>query len=759
MNLAWLGLQTRTVPSKPQTYAALLWALLGLFCLRVIAQIIAQFFEVSLLPAAEEWQSGLIPYPWLLFSQLLIILVLGKVCLDFTAGGGFFATPRRAMASALLTIGSVYLAIMVVRYVLRMTLYPHERWTGGSIPIFFHWVLAIFILLVGAFHWFETQRHVTRSPPRPFWVRWGSRAGWSVVVLAVSAGIFVWLGYQLGPSILAHHLGTRAPEFAVRIERGISLTASDGVSLVADIYHPQRAGPVPTILVRLPYDKALVNTLSATIVGRMWAERGYTVVIQGTRGRYESGGQHHPLRGERQDGIDTLRWIAQQPWYDGRLGMWGTSYFGYTQWVLADRVAPGPSALGIQLASTDFYAMFYPGGAFSLETALFWAVRSRGDSDVIPEPEVLQRGYDGFPLSDADTRAVGAIPFFNDLVSHPEKDQYWIEVDGEDRTRMLKAPVLLMAGWYDPFLPAQIADFMRIRREAPPKIGMASRLIVGPWSHWGTVSFPGGLTPGNWRVDSLGPSVPWFDQHLRAADARVGQAAPVRIYVMGEHTWRDEQEWPLARTRYTAYYLRSGGRANGVAGDGLLAFTAPEAPEPPDSYVYDPVNPVPTMGGAMLGPRSGTARQNEVEARPDVLVYTTPPLAEDLEVTGPVRLVLFVSTTVSHTDFTAKLVDVHPDGSAYNVSEGILRRGYGGPTGTGADRPTEIEIDLWPTGMVFLKGHRIRLEVSSSNYPRFDRNPNTGRPLATETSPIAATQAIFHRGDSPSRLILPVIPR
>ncbi|HWH78500.1 MAG TPA: CocE/NonD family hydrolase, partial [Candidatus Binatus sp.] len=229
--------------------------------------------------------------------------------------------------------------------------------------------------------------------------------------------------------------------------------------------------------------------------------------------------------------------------------------------------------------------------------------------------------------------------------------------------------------------------------------------------------------------------------------------APVRIFVMVENRWRDEQEWPLTRTRYTEFFLRSQGNANSAAGDGQLLLTPALPDEPPDQFVYDPLQPVPSAGGAMIGPRAGIALQNSIEARLDVLVYTTPVLQEDMEVTGPVRLILHVSTTAAHTDFTGKLVDVFPDGSAYNVSDGIVRQPYHGETSS------EISLELWPTSRLFRKGHRLRLEVSSSNFPRFDRNPNTGRAIPTETVTASARQTIHHDSQRPSRLILPLIPR
>jgi len=728
--------------------APILWGLLCLFILRVLGQLLVAVGWGAFLPPMEEWFSGVVSYPRLLAFQIAIIVLYSKVCLDFTRGRGFFVIPRRKLGLGLLSFGSVYLAVMLIRYVIRMSLYPHERWTGGSIPIFLHWVLASFLLTVGAYHWSQTRdqaRHASIVNRR-----W-ARAIWAVGIALVVVGVGQWARLQLAPTRLARQLGIRGPEFAVRAERGVRVRMTDGVELVCDVYHPRRAQQPPTILVRIPLFRDLKHRLFSDIIGRMWAERGYTVVIQGIRGHYGSGGAYYPLRGERQDGIETLRWIAQQPWFHGRLGMWGGSYFGYTQWVLADQVNPGPSALMIQISSTDFHGMFYPGGAFSLESALYWAVWSASGRSDPPAPDVLQPGFEGLPLIEADDRVGKDIAYFNDWVTHAERDDYWSDIDGEGRPESLAAPVLSMAGWYDPYLPTQLNDFIRIRRGEKPSVAAASRLIVGPWSHARTVTLPGSIELRNYRLESLAPSVGWFDQHLQLRQAAA--SAPIHLYVMGANLWRDEQEWPLARARYTPFYLHSAGAANSAGGDGLLTLTPPASQEPPDRYAHDPNNPVPSQGGAMMGPRAGIRLQTNVERRPDVLVYSTAPLQEPMEVTGPVSLTLHVSTTAPSTDFTAKLVDVHPDGSAYNVTDGILRRMY-----EGAEQLTEIRIDLWPTSMVFLKGHRVRLEVSSSNYPRFDRNPNTGRQIATETETLLAHQTIHHSQEAPSRLVLPIIP-
>jgi putative CocE/NonD family hydrolase len=580
-------------------------------------------------------------------------------------------------------------------------------------------------------------------------MRAGFQALGSIALALTAGGCDILVANLILPSE-----GIRAAQYGVTIERDVGMTTADGVRLVSDIYRPDLKAASPTILVRIPFSKTLRNSISADAVGRFWASRGYTVVLQGTRGRFKSDGAFYPLRHERQDGIETLQWLGRQPWFDGRLGMWGGSAFGHTQWVLADQSSPGPKALMIQIASSSFREMFHVGDAFALESALFWAARSGGPVDVDPSAAAMERGFDGLPPVEADNRSIGNVPFFDDWLLHRDADAYWQAIDGEDRAQTIQAPVLLMAGWYDPFLPTQLRDFQIIRKTAAPHVARATRLVVGPFIHADAVRFPDGSTAEPYRRASLAPSIPWFDHHLLGMPLDDSLVAPVRIYVMGENVWRHEQEWPLARTEYTPFYLVSGGRANSAAGDGRLTRDKPGARQGTDSYVYDPRNPVPTRGGAMLGNRAGIALQNDVEARDDVLVYTSEPLERDVEITGPIGAVLYVGTDAASTDFTVKLVDVHSDGRAYNISDGILRRAY-----ERRSEPTEIAVELWPSSMLFRRGHRIRVEVSSSNYPHYDRNPNTGGHIPTERTTVTARQSVHHGAANPSRIILPVIPR
>lgn len=609
---------------------------------------------------------------------------------------------------------------------------------------------------------------------------WAFLACLTAAIVALLASVPV-----LAALSLAHQFGYRPATYGVQLEQHLKVTTNDGTILVGDLYRPRTAAAKPVILVRIPYSKTWRNRLFARTLGHLWASRGYNVLIQATRGRYDSGGRYVPMIHEAADGQATLDWIAQQPWYNGQVAMWGGSYFGYTQWVLANGNNPQLAAIIPQICSTSFYKMFYPGGAFSFESALYWATMSYGEQDIPQSPAALQRGYDGFPLIEADDRVVQDIDFFNDWASHrQEDDPYWQEIDGHNRAAALTAPALLMAGWYDPFLPSQLDDWQQIQSAASPEIAAASRLVIGPWTHAQSVTWPDGTTPRNYRLESIEPSLPWFDQQLspshsdppinrltasQITNPTAVSEAPIQLYVMGLNQWRGEQTWPLERTQYQNYYLHSGGHANGAQGDGRLSLTPPSSGETDsniaDRFIYDPSNPVSSAGGTMLGPRSGIALQNQAETRDDVLVYTTPPLAKELEVTGPVQLILSVSTTAPNTDFTAKLVDVYPDGSAYNVSDGILRRDYtpemseGGLQLNSNVPATEIQIDLWPTSQLFRRGHRIRLEVSSSNYPRFDRNPNMGHSIPSEAQYSIAKQTVYHDHGLVSRLVLPIIKR
>jgi len=581
------------------------------------------------------------------------------------------------------------------------------------------------------------------------WGRHRSLPPWICVLgaLLVVGGCRTTIGTFAGGFIFSDE-GMRDAEYSVRHLSKVEMHTSDGVTLSSEIYLPKGLERVPTILVRLPLPKWWKNQVRLNIIGEAWAARGYAVVYQGTRGSYRSGGDLYPLVPERKDGVETLQWLARQPWYDGRIGMWGGSAFGHTQWVLWDQVDPGISAYAIQIASTDFHGMFHPGGAFSFESALYWALRSSRREEYVPSDATLQAGYGGLPVIEADERAERDIKFFNEWASHRDKDEYWRQIDGENRARELAAPVHMLAGWFDAFLPTQLDDFMELQKHGDPEMARRSRLVIGPWGHANNVDLPGDFEAPDYRMTSINIAIPWFDKHLLGRE--VPPSAPVRIFVMGVNEWRDEESWPLARAVPTSFHLRAEGR---------LTLEPPPQSESFDSYDYDPSDPVPSTGGSMLGPRSGIEIQNEIEARPDVLVYTTEPLTEEIEISGPITLVLYVSTTAVSTDFTGKLVDVHPSGDAYNITDGILRRTYAQTDSDASEPdPTRVEVELWPTSIVLLRGHRLRIEISSSNFPRYDRNPNTGRPIVTETETVIAHQRIYHHRDAASHVVLPLVP-
>jgi hypothetical protein len=541
----------------------------------------------------------------------------------------------------------------------------------------------------------------------------------------------------------------------------VRIPMRDGVHLAANLFRPAGAGRLPALLVRTPYGKGA--GLAANY--RPFVEAGYAVVLQDVRGRFGSEGAFDPLRQESNDGEDTLNWIARQSWSNQRIGMLGGSYLGIVQWKAALLANPYLKAIFPLVSGCDDYLdRFYSrGGALKLGQRLEWMaqnVRAPGTGKPPFERFVLH-----LPLRTADRAATHrAVDFFQQALDHPSYDAYWKALSTRAQLHRVSVPVFSVGGWYDNFVESDLEAFRILR-----SFGKLHRILIGPWPH----SVGAGFT----EVD-FGPQakplirkyqLEWFDYWLKA-DRRGGQPPaaaarpPARIFVMGVNRWRDEEQWPLRRARPTAFYLSSQGRANSLEGDGRLARRRPPE-QPPDQFVYDPRDPVPTTGGPVCcdpnvfpwGPRD----QRALEKRRDVLVYSSEPLARDLEVTGPVRVALWVSTSAPDTDFTAKLVDVHPDGRALNLCDGILRLRYRESLEQPAPaRPGEvyqIALEAGVTSNVFRKGHRVRLEISSSNFPRFDRNPNTGRAAADEQELRRASQTLYHDRRRPSRLELPVV--
>lgn len=528
-----------------------------------------------------------------------------------------------------------------------------------------------------------------------------------------------------------------AETYDVVLERNIKVPMPDGVALLADHHYPRNGGQRPTILVRSPYGR---SGLFAALFASPFAERGFQVLIQSCRGTFGSGGDFNAFRNERADGLATLEWLKQQPWFSGEFATVGPSYLGFVQWAMAAEAGPQLKAMAPQITSSKFRDLVYPGESFGLDTGLTWIhlMRHQEDSPLAAflaqarsaSTLLASRAFSHLPLREVDGLATGGpVPFFKDWLEHNSPtDEWWRPVDFSETLAHIAAPVHLLGGWYDIFLPQTLDDYRRLRQA-----GRQPYLTVGPWAH---------TTPTMFSF-MVRESLAWFRAHL-LGDRSSLRERPVRVFVMGLNQWRDFPEWP-PNYRAERWHLQKG--------RGL----APVAPEPsePDRYRYDPVNPTPSVGGSSLSQNSGPKDNRTVEARPDVLVYTSAPLDHDVEIIGPVKAELFVRSSLAHTDFFARLCDVDTSGKSINVCDGLVRLDPTRPVLMGDDC-LRVEIDLWPTAHRFLKGHCLRLQVSSGSHPRYARNPGSGEPLASAVTLKAADQSVYHDPARPSGIILPI---
>lgn len=596
---------------------------------------------------------------------------------------------------------------------------------------------------------------------------------WQLVLALLIISVFAFLGSGWSRT-------TEQPRFAVVVEQNVEARMRDGVVLRADVYRPDAPGRFPVLLQRTPYSKNPGHALESL---HRIVERGYVLIIQDTRGRYTSDGVAQP-HDEADDGYDTVEWAAGLPYSNGRVGMYGGSYLASTSLQAASRSPAALAAIYASAAySSRFHDLVFQGGAFYLRDGLNWNlgqaadVRRRtlhpeadrdGPTGLTPHQQILfeQAWLWHVPLKTMDALDLRQFaPNYYEMLDNSTYGPYWDPSNFIPRYAEFDSPALHVVGWYDVFAKGTIANFNGIRANARSERARRNqRLIVGFWTH--SPPGPDRTTVGDVdfgpeaRIDLGAIRDQWFDCWLREVGCAALESPPIRLFIMGENRWRYENEWPLARTRYTDFYLRSGGAANTRHGDGRLSATPP-AREPPDRFLYDPWDPVPT--GPLAGYSRLPADQGEIQERHDVLVYVTEPLPEPMEVTGPISAVLWIASSAPDTDFTAKLVDVAPDGTARLLTDGILRARYRHsdtqPSLLTPEQPTELTIDLGVTANVFQAGHRIGLEVSSSNFPRYDRNPNTGGPFGEETELRTAQQTVFHDRARPSRLILPVIPR
>ena len=582
----------------------------------------------------------------------------------------------------------------------------------------------------------------------------------------------------LGLAIMTAALSGRVPDdtAAVMAEFDVPVPMRDGVTLRADIYRPKADGKYPVLLQRTPYDKNGDRTF-----GMKGAARGYLVIVQDVRGRYASPGEWYTFKNEPNDGYDTIEWAAALPYSNGKVGMFGGSYVGATQMLAA--IAKPPHLAGIcpVVTGSNYHSNWtYQGGAFEQWFNQSWTAglaQNTFAKSLVPRTDaregMWQLPLDAFPLFNApsDGRTADSLvtlaPYYVDWLNHPTYDDYWKALSIEEHFGDIQIPMLTVAAWYDIFQDGSLRNYMGVKSKGgsdAARRGQHLRVIVG--GHAGNGPKIGDVEFGPTSFfDEEELTLSWYDYLFKGVQNEFA-GKPVKIFVMGENAWRDEDDWPLARAQATKYFLHSSGKANSLRGDGTLSVAAPKS-ETADTYTYDPENPAPTIGGLLCcdgthmppGPRD----QRPVEARDDVLVYSTAPLAADLEVTGPVTLDVYAKSSAVDTDFTAKLVDVWPNGFAQNLTDGILRTRYRNsmekPELLNPGQVYKLTIEVWSTSNVFKKGHSLRLEVSSSNFPRFDRNLNTGGENARGKRFVKATNTVLHDTEHLSALVLPVVAR
>jgi uncharacterized protein len=573
------------------------------------------------------------------------------------------------------------------------------------------------------------------------------------------------------------------PAESIRLDINVPIKMRDGTLLYADVWRPDKSGKHPAILTRTPYNKNLMFPTRAGYMNpQRMARNGYAVVIQDVRGTGDSEGTAFFWKQEVEDGYDSVEGVAALPWCNGNVGMYGFSYFGYTQ--LAAAVAQPPHLKAICPGMTYHIPRSFPysarGDTFKLQVHLSWCLgRTLGElmrrnlppqemmanlKQIVALTDGIKEQFKILPVKDAPAAKIidefGMMPAYRDIAGHND-EAYWKEIGEPLQLDEITVPVFSFAGWYDTEMtPGVFGNYKKLEDRKSNKLP-ANRLLIGPWIHSGEMMNIVGqldfeMASNGMMADVTGQHIRWFDRWLKGKENGADKDPPVRIFVMGANIWRDEAEWPLKRTNFSKYYLHSAGQANTLTGNGALISTAPDE-EQPDSFLYDPRNPAPSNEMGM-----GAFDQRLTETRPDVLVYTTPMLEKDLEVTGPIRLKIYAATSAIDTDFTGKLVDVWPEGAAYNVAEGIIRarfrRSADDPELLRPEEIYEYDIDMGNTSIVFKAGHRVRLEVSSSNFPKWARNLNTGANPGEDANPRIAAQTIYHDRKRASHLLLPVIP-
>jgi uncharacterized protein len=529
-----------------------------------------------------------------------------------------------------------------------------------------------------------------------------------------------------------------AATYPVSIQRNLKARMPDGAELLTDLYLGSASPRAPAIIVRSPYGK---GTFIAASTAYPLASQGFNVVLQCCRGTHGSSGRFDPHHDEQRDGLATIEWVKRQPWCNGEIATFGGSYLGYTQWAVAAAAGPEVKAMALQIAPSDFSRMTYCGDSFMLQNALSWTfmvmkARQRFAqlrimlSRLRGAPAIRAEQWLHLPLGTIDAEVTGQrVPFWQDWTQHASaRDPWWAPMGFSESIAHVKRPITMVAGWFDIFLPWQMQDFAALRRA-----GCESRITVGPWQH----------TDVDLMRTGLPDAIDWFNRHL-LGKSTAPQAQPVKLYVMGANEWRYFDAWPPRESTAERWYLQSQRR--------LCDRQSPEAPA--DQFRYDPADPTPSMGGPALESASARVDNGALEARADVLSYTSEPLSEPRDIIGLVTAELFVASTVASADFFVRLCDVDAAGTSKNICDGLQRVSID-PAG----KPQRVCIELWPTAYRIGQGHRIRVQVSSGAFPRWARNPGGNEPLAVATALRAATQSIFHSPACPSAVVVPFCKR
>jgi uncharacterized protein len=567
--------------------------------------------------------------------------------------------------------------------------------------------------------------------------------------------LFLTLGALTGGGVETADIPPE-PRYAIRLESNVMVPMRDSVRLATDLYFPVEAGEkLPVILIRTPYDKH-GNESSA----KMFAGQGYVAAVQDVRGKFASEGVFTLSENDTNDGADTVTWMATQPWSTGKIGTYGCSYLGEAQIEMSKVRVPQHAAMIAQAAGGAYrFAAFMEGGVLTLSDAARW-FRQNG-SKLAPSarhPNLDPERISVLPVIDI-LKNTGPPTDFEEWVAHEPGRPWWDRLGYVDQRHHFNVPAIHVSSWYDTAVKDTLDLFNLFQKNSDTNQARQNQyVIISPTSHCQSekateATIVGERNMGDARFEYYNWYLRWFDYWLRGVDNGVTRMPKVQFYVMGANRWRTSDQWPLPNTRFTRYYLHSSGKANSLAGDGVLSAEEPDR-EPSDHFTYDPMNPVPAAPEA--------ADQSPIEKRGDVLVYTTPVLEKGAEVTGPIEVVLYVSSSAKDTDFTAKLVNLAPDGKAYILQQGILRARYrDGLKKKVWMKPSEsyrLKIDLHATSNYFPPGHRIRLEVSSSAFPTYERNLNTGGPNYNENRSLVAENQVHHSKGRASYALLPLIP-